>query len=296
MRTKRAQVRVSLALEGGLRHLGQGWGLLYLRRVEETLDPVLEASEYSTKVLLDRLASLTQDDCSEVYSPQGLSLLSMLWTKVAAHERLMYQANWLGRPIIQLPSDVLILQEIIWETQPDVIVETGVAHGGSLVLAASILELMGKGRVVGIDVEIRPHNREAIATHPLSHRIDLIEGDSVAPATVDAVRAMIPSGARVMVALDSNHSADHVAKELAAYASLVTPGCYLVAHDGAQLWVWDNPNAAEHWSDDHPLIAIDAFLRDHPEFVCDESRTRFGITSSPHGYLLRQNSEAGAGA
>lgn len=267
-----------------------------LRRVEETLKPALEAKEYSTKVLLDRLFSLTQDDSSAVYSPEGLSVLSILWTKVAAHHRLMYQANWLGRPIIQLPSDVLTLQEVIWETQPDVIVETGVAHGGSLILAASILELTGKGRVLGVDVEIRQHNREAIETHPLSHRIDLLEGNSVAPTTVEAVRALIPRGARVMVALDSNHSADHVAKELAAYASLVTPGCYLVAHDGAQLWVWDNPNAAEHWSNDHPLIAIDAFLRDHPEFVCDESRTRFGITSSPHGYLLRKNIEAGDGA
>ena len=259
------------------------------------LDLALEASDYSTQGLLDRLATLTQVDSSAVFSQEGLSLLSILWTKVAAHERLMYQANWLGRPVIQLPSDVLTLQEIIWETQPDVIVETGVAHGGSLILAASILQLAGKGRVVGVDVEIRQHNREAIEAHPLSNRIDLIEGDSVAQSTVDAVRALIPPGARVMVALDSNHSADHVAKELSAYASLVTPGCYLVAHDGAQLWVWDNPNAAEHWSDDHPLIAIDAFLRDHPEFVCDESRTRFGITSSPHGYLLRQNSEAGAG-
>lgn len=258
------------------------------------MDLKLEASEFSTQSLLDRLASMTRDDSSAIYSHEGLSLLSVLWTKVAAHERLMYHVNWLGRPIIQLPSDVLTLQEIIWETQPDVIVETGVAHGGSLILAASILQLTGKGRVVGVDVEIRKHNREALEAHPLSQRIDLIEGDSVAQETVDAVRAMIPPGARVMVALDSNHSADHVTKELAAYASLVTPGCYLVAHDGAQLWVWDNPSAAEHWSDDHPLIAIDSFLRDHPEFACDESRTRFGITSSPYGYLVRQDSEAGA--
>lgn len=259
------------------------------------MEPQLASDAYSAKYLIDSLTDLCADDPYNVYSDRGLYLLSVLWTKVAAHERLMYQATWLGRPVIQLPTDILSLQEILWETRPDVVIETGVAHGGSLVLAASILELIGSGKVIGVDVEIRKHNREAIEAHGMAHRIHLIEGDSVAEPTVEAVRSLIPPGSRVMVVFDSNHSAEHVSGELAAYSPLVTPGCYLVVHDGSQLWVWDNPNAADHWSDDHPLIAIDAFLRDHPEFVCDESRTRFGITSSPHGYLLRQNSEARSG-
>jgi len=261
-----------------------------LRRAGRVLNLNLEPSNYATPALLARLHELCGSDAQAVYSADGFELLSMLWTKVAAHQRLMYEATWLGRPIIQLPSDILTLQEIIWETRPEVIVETGVAHGGSLVLAASVLEILGSGQVIGVDIEIRPHNRGAIESHQLAHRIALVEGDSVAPETIEAVRALIPTGARVMVVLDSNHSAAHVAAELTAYAPFVAPGSYLVAHDGAQLWVWDLPNAASHWSHDHPLTAIDAFLDEHTDFVCDERRTRFGVTSSPHGYLRRVES------
>jgi cephalosporin hydroxylase len=240
--------------------------------------------------LLSALNDLSVDSGTGVYSPEGLEVISIMWTKVAAQQRLMYQATWLDRPIIQLPSDILVLQEVIWETKPDVIVETGVAHGGSLILAASILELAGHGKVIGVDVDIRPHNRKAIEEHPLNHRIELIEGDSVSERTLDQVRELIPDGSRIMVALDSNHSGDHVMKELEAYSDLVSQGCYLVAHDGAQFWVWDLPDAAEHWSYDHPLNAIRDFLEVNTQFSIDETRTRFGITSSPAGYLFRSES------
>ena len=250
----------------------------------------LDPNSVTMPALLAAFNDLSVNNEAGVYSQDGLDIISKIWTKVAAQQRLMYQATWLGRPIIQLPSDILVLQEIIWETQPDVVIETGVAHGGSLILAASIFELMGHGKVIGVDVDIRPHNRKAIEEHPLNHRIELIEGDSVSERTLDQVRELIPDGSRVMVALDSNHSGDHVMKELEAYSALVSQGCYLVAHDGAQFWVWDLPDAAEHWSYDHPLNAIRDFLEVNTQFSIDETRTRFGITSSPAGYLFRSES------
>jgi cephalosporin hydroxylase len=244
-----------------------------------------------------RGAKLTLSDGSEtstvdLYSREGLDMLGNLWIKVAAEHRLMYELNWLGRPIIQFPSDVVVMQELIWELKPDVVIETGVAHGGSLVLSASILELIGKGSVIGVDVEIRAHNRAALEAHPLIHRITLIEGSSVAPETIAQVRTLVGDAKIVMVVLDSNHSEAHVLKELELYGAMVTPGSYIVAHDGAQAWVWDIPRGKPEWKDDHPLGAIHKYLANHPEFSIDQSRTRFGITSSPDGFLKKQSSNA----
>jgi len=223
----------------------------------------------------------------DVYSREGLDLLGNLWIKSAAQHRLMYEPTWLGRPVIQLPTDIVAMQELIWKLQPDVIVETGVAHGGSLVLSASILELIGKGKVVGVDIEIRPHNRAAIEAHPLKYRIELIEGSSIAADTMAAVRAAVGSAGTVLVMLDSNHTESHVLQELELYSPLVTPGSYIVAHDGAQAWVWDIPSGKPEWKDDHPLGAIHKFLARHPEFSNDPHWTRWGITSSPDGFLKR---------
>src|SRR4051794_14055839 len=133
-----------------------------------------------------------------------------------------YQWSWLGVPIIQMPPDVIAVQEVLWETKPDIVIETGVARGGSLILYASILELIGKGRVVGIDIDIRPHNRDSIERHPMSRRIDLIEGSSVDVGTLAKVRKLIPAGASVMAILDSNHTHQHVLDELRLYGPLVT--------------------------------------------------------------------------
>ena len=138
----------------------------------------------------------------------------------------------MGRPVIQLPEDMLRIQEVIHVVRPDVIVETGVAHGGSLVFYASLLKAMDKGRVIGIDVEIRPHNRRAIEAHPLAERIALVEGSSIDPAVVDRVAGMIAPNEAVLVLLDSCHTKAHVAAELEAYGRLVTPGSYIVATDG----------------------------------------------------------------
>ena len=223
----------------------------------------------------------------DVYSLEGLGFLSNLWIKAAAQQRLMYEPTWLGRPVIQFPTDIVAIQELLWKLQPDIVVETGVAHGGSLVLSASILELIGKGKVVGVDIDIRPHNRAAIDAHPLRHRIELIEGSSVSAETLSAVQKAIGSAKSVLVILDSNHTESHVLQELELYSSLVSSGSYIVAHDGAQAWVWDIPNGKPEWKVDHPLGAIHKFLARHPEFSIDLHWTRWGITSSPDGFLKR---------
>lgn len=223
----------------------------------------------------------------DLYSREGLEMLSLLYVKAAAEHRLMYEPTWLGRPVIQFPTDIVSTQELLWKVRPDVVIETGVAHGGSLVLSASILELIGNGHVIGVDIEIRPHNRAAIEAHPLKHRITLIEGSSTAGETVTAVRNAVGEGKTVLVFLDSNHSAAHVRQELELYAPLVTPGSYLVAHDGSQAWVWDIPRGKPAWKDDHPLVAINDFLSSHPEFSVDPHWTRYGITSSPDGWLKK---------
>src|SRR5262245_34234888 len=137
----------------------------------------------------------------------------------------------MGVPIIQLPADIMATQEVIWATKPDVIIETGVARGGSVLFMASLLELIGKGTVIGVDIDIRPHNRDSIERHPMVKRVRLIEGPSTAPVTLAKVRNEIPAGAAVMVVLDSDHSRDHVLAELRAYGPLVTAGCYLVVAD-----------------------------------------------------------------
>jgi cephalosporin hydroxylase len=244
-------------------------------------------------------ATLTLENAGErttvdLYSPEGLELLSNLWVKAAAEHRVMYEPTWLGRPIIQFPTDVVAIQELLWTVRPQVVIETGVAHGGSLILSASILELIGSGRVIGIDVEIRPHNRAAIAAHPLSRRIELIEGSSVDAQVLGRVRHAVAGAAPVVVFLDSNHSEAHVRRELELYGELVTPGSYLVAHDGAQAWVWDIPRGKPEWREDHPLKAIHGFLASHPEFVADPHWTRFGITSSPDGWLKKATNGTGA--
>ena len=245
-------------------------------------------------------ATVTLDDGGDrvtvdLYSREGLDLLSNLWIKSAAEHRLMYEPTWLGRPIIQFPTDIVAVQELLWKVRPDVVVETGVAHGGSLILSASVLELLGRGRVIGIDVEIRPHNRAAIEAHELRHRIELIEGSSIADETMSAVRQAVGEASTVLAFLDSNHSHQHVLRELELYGALVTPGSYLVAHDGAQAWVWDIPSGKPEWRDDHPLSAIHEFLATHPEFTMDPTFTRFGITSSPDGWLRKSNGRAAGG-
>jgi cephalosporin hydroxylase len=224
----------------------------------------------------------------DLYSEEGVDLVNALYLKLGAQFQWMYQPTWLGRPIIQFPHDVVAVQELIWKLKPDLIIECGVAHGGSLVLSASICELLGKGKVIGVDIEIRPHNRQAIEAHPLAHRIELVESSSIDEAAVEALRKTAIGAETVLVILDSNHTHDHVRRELEAYCQIVTPGSYLVAMDGAQAYVGDIPRAKAGWKSDHPLTAIHEFLKAHPEYEIDPHYTRFGVTSNPDGFLKRK--------
>jgi cephalosporin hydroxylase len=223
----------------------------------------------------------------DIYTREGFEILSHLWTRSGWQSKFTYEFVWMGIPIIQLPEDILMLQEVVWKVRPDVIVESGVAHGGALILYASLLDAIGKGRVVGIDVEIRKYNRLAIEAHPMSRRITLIEGDSVAEDTLSRVRAEIPAGATVMVTLDSNHTRKHVLAELEHYAPLVTPGSYCVVFDSVMTMVSDAPSAGANWHDDNPLEAVREFLSAHDEFEVDPSLNRAEVTYCQSGFLRR---------
>jgi cephalosporin hydroxylase len=223
----------------------------------------------------------------DIYTREGFRVLSHLWTRSGWERKFTYELVWMGIPIIQMPEDILMMQELIWRVRPDVIVESGVAHGGALILYSSLLDAIGKGRVVGVDIEIRKYNRLAIEAHPMSERITLIEGDSVADDTLARVRAEIPPGASVMVALDSNHTRSHVAAELELYAALVTPGSYCVVFDGVMTMVSDAPSAGEDWHNDNPLEAVRDFLARHEEFEVDGAFNRLDVTYCQSGFLRR---------
>jgi cephalosporin hydroxylase len=227
------------------------------------------------------------DHVVDIYTPDGFRVLADLFTRAGWQNKLSYEVTWLGIPIIQLPEDIVIVQELIWRVRPEVIVECGVAHGGALVLYASVLELLGRGRVVGVDVEIRKYNRLAIESHPLAKRITLIEGSSIEAGTAAAVRASVEPGQRTMVMLDSNHTREHVRAELELYAPLVSPGSYLVVFDEVMPMVADAPNGKATWVDDNPLEAVRDFLSSHPEFVADPAPERLGVTYCRGGFLRR---------
>jgi cephalosporin hydroxylase len=201
-----------------------------------------------------------------------------------------YLWSWLGVPIIQVPEDVMATQEVIWATKPDVIIETGVARGGSVLFMASILQLIGKGKVIGVDIDIRPHNRETIAQHPMSKRVHLIEGSSVDAKVVAEVRKHIPERTSVMVVLDSDHSRDHVLAELRSYGPMVTAGCYLVVAD-TRLGRLDDSQTPRKRSrvwlkGDEPLSALEVYLRETDRFEVDPVMTgKQNMGSSPGGYL-----------
>lgn len=227
----------------------------------------------------------------DIYSEEGFRVLANLWTRSGWERKISYEITWLGIPIIQLPEDMVIVQELIWREQPDVIVECGVAHGGSLVLYSSLLELIGKGRVIGVDIEIRKHNRLAIESHSMSKRVSMIEASSIDPGTVQQVRQMISSNESVMVMLDSNHSRQHVSQELELYSDLVTPGSYLIVFDGVMPLLADAPRGSADWEDDNPASAVRDFLIAHPEFKQDHDPERLQVTYCQGGFLRREEGD-----
>jgi cephalosporin hydroxylase len=223
----------------------------------------------------------------KLYTKEGFEMLSNLWIKVAAEFKVNYELTWLGRPIIQFGSDMIMLQELIWEVKPDIFIETGIAHGGSLIYTASLFEMIGNGRVIGIDIDIREHNKVAILAHPMFKRISMIEGSSIADSTILALEKQLESGKKIMVMLDSNHSREHVLNEINLYSKYIPVGSYLIVQDGAQKWVADIPRGKAEWIDDNPLCAIDDFMKTNNDFVVDETYNRLGITQSPKGFLKR---------
>ncbi|MCS6820652.1 MAG: cephalosporin hydroxylase family protein [Microscillaceae bacterium] len=202
-----------------------------------------------------------------------------------------YHFTWLGLPIIQFPQDILALQEIIWQVKPDLIIETGIARGGSLIFSASMLELLGgDGQVLGIDIDIRKHNREAIESHPMAKRITMIEGSSVDEQVVSQVYDFAKGKQKVLVLLDSNHSHNHVLAELKAYTPLVSVGSYCIVYDTV---VEDMP-ADYDWQGrpwgkgNNPKTAVWEFLKENDNFEIDKTfQNKLLITVAPDGYLKR---------
>ncbi|MEI6355943.1 MAG: CmcI family methyltransferase [Verrucomicrobiota bacterium] len=229
-----------------------------------------------------------------LYSDRAFDLIAEQWVKVGWNQRYSYTFSWMGRPIIQLPEDMVRTQEVIYRVKPDVIIETGVAHGGSLIFYASLCKALGKGRVIGIDIEIRPPNRQAIEGHEMASLITLIEGSSTAPATVAKAQSLVRPGETVLVLLDSNHTRQHVADELEAYHGLVTPGSYIVATDGIMKDLHDVPRGQPEWTWDHPTAAAAEFAARHPEFAVEQPSWAFNesgltrnLTHWPGAWLRR---------
>ncbi len=206
-----------------------------------------------------------------------------------------YNFTWLGRPIIQYPQDVIAMQELIWSIKPDLIIETGIAHGGSLIFSASMLELNAlcggptEAFVVGVDIDIRPHNRQGIEEHPMFRRIKLLQGSSIDPEIVSHVRAMAEGRDRVLVCLDSNHTHDHVLAELEAYAPLTTVGSYCVVFDTIIEHLPDDFFKDRPWGVNcNPKTAVRKFIESHPEYEVDKRIDhKLLISVAPDGYLKR---------
>ena len=226
---------------------------------------------------------------------EELADAALAFTEASTAPKYSYNFSWLGRPIIQYPQDIVAMQELIWSIQPDLIIETGIAHGGSLVFFASMLELNAacggpqNGQVVGVDIEIRSHNRKAIEAHPMSKRITMIEGSSVERDIVDQVRAKAAGKQKVLVCLDSNHTHEHVLAELEAYAPLTSVRSYCVVFDTIVEHLSTEMLHGRPWGPgNNPKTAVREFLKTHPEFEIDKRiDNKLLISVAPDGYLKR---------
>ena len=202
--------------------------------------------------------------------------------------RYSYNFSWLGRPIIQYPQDMIAAQEVIWRVQPDLIVETGIAHGGSLIFYASLLELIGgNGRVLGVDIDIRPHNRTEIEKHPMFKRITMIQGSAVDRAIADQVNALAKGARKVLLILDSNHTHEHVLQELELYSPLVKKGSYIIVYDTVVEDLPDDCFKDRPWGrGNNPKTAVWEFLKKNDRFEMDkETENKLLLTVAPDGYL-----------
>jgi cephalosporin hydroxylase len=229
-----------------------------------------------------------------LYSKDAFEIISNEWIKIGWNLKYPYRFTWLGRPIIQLPEDMVRIQEVIYKVKPDIIIETGVAHGGSLIFYASLCKVMDKGRIIGIDIEIRPHNKREIESHPLSSYITLIEGSSTDFITFESVRQKIRREDIVLVILDSCHSKSHVTQELDMYSKLVSSGSYIIATDGIMKELYNVPHGNKDWIWDNPSSAAIEFSKKHEDFCLEqptwmfnESQLTTNITHWPDAYLRK---------
>ena len=249
------------------------------------MDKKIRAYEDATISLTSRDKTWTAD----VYSKEGCELINSIALKQAAEFKTMYQPTWQGVQVIQFPNDLIALQVLVWKVKPDKIIEIGIAHGGQLVFLASLLKSMdaNAAKVIGVDVDIRAHNREKIDNHILRDFIILVEGSSVEETTIETVKSFLSVDDKVMVILDSNHAFDHVSREITMYNKVVSTGSYLVVMDAALGFVGDIPRGNPEWFKDNPIEAIDNFLAENENFISDEIFDSYGVTSSPKGALRK---------
>lgn len=247
------------------------------------------------------------DDIRRMREDASLKPLTLAWVEATSPHRYTYHFSCMGRPLIQFPQDMVAVQELVWKIRPDLIIETGIAHGGSLVMSASLLAMLDycdaiesgkpldpkttRRRVLGIDIDIRSHNRAAIEAHPMSHRIDMIEGSAIAPEVIAQVREISAGYERVLVLLDSNHTHEHVLAELEAYAPLVSPGSYCIVFDTL---IEDMPAdmfADRPWGKgNNPKTAVHEYLKRDDRFEIDRDiEAKIQITVAPDGYLRRRS-------
>ncbi len=245
---------------------------------------------------IDNFKKEVAENIRQLSEDKDVQALSRIWSRETNQYKYTYNFSWLGRPIIQYPQDMVAMQEIIWEVKPELIIETGIAHGGSLIFSASILELVAsctgsEGEVLGIDIDIRAHNLKEIEEHPMFNRITMIQGSSVEPDVIAKVIEKAKNKERVLVILDSNHTHNHVLAELKAYAPLTSVGSYCIVFDTL---IDDMPKSVlgeRSWGPgNNPKIAVWEYLKTHPEFEIDKSiQNKLLITVAPDGYLKRVN-------
>lgn len=246
-----------------------------------------------TKDPVDKFFEERRTDISDMAKDSELRDLSLKWMLHADKYKYTYNFTWMGRPIIKFPSDMVVQQEIMWKLKPDLIIETGIAHGGSIIFSASMIEMMGiKGEVVGVDIDIRKHNKKLIETHPMYNRITMYEGSSVDPKIIDKVKEHAKNKKCVMVILDSNHTHEHVLEELMVYTPLVTVGSYCILPD-TFIEFFPPEYSSNHnkrpWDvGNNPYTAMKAFLKKNNNFIIDRDLSNKAmITETIDGYLKK---------
>lgn len=239
--------------------------------------------------LVQQFIEERKEDVRKMAADEDLKKKSLDWMVHADKYKYTYNFKWMGRPIIKYPNDMVIMQELIWDVKPDLIIETGIAHGGSIIFSASMLEMMDHGEVVAVDIDIRQHNREEIEKHPMYKRITMFEGDCLSDDIIQKIREIARTKEKIMVFLDSNHTHDHVIKEMELYSPFVTVGSYLVLPDTFIEYFPKGYYSNRPWDvGNSPMTALREFLKHNDNFVIDhEKADKLMITEAFDGYLKR---------